>query len=64
MIKTFWKMSVDEYVMTYTYLKADKKQIDYVIEEQYEADSVTVVKKRDGKIVSWRKMASGEIINC
>ncbi|MBL7916232.1 MAG: hypothetical protein JNL49_14470 [Bacteroidia bacterium] len=60
MIKTFWKMSVDDYVMTYTYLKADKKQIDYIIEEQYEADSVTVVKKRDGKIISRRKMANGE----
>ncbi|MBK8417116.1 MAG: hypothetical protein IPL22_22910 [Bacteroidetes bacterium] len=60
MIKTFWKMSVDDYVLTYTYLTADKKAIDYIIEEQYETDSVTVVKKRDGKIVSWRKMASGE----
>lgn len=60
MITTFWKMSVDDYVLTYTYLTADKKAIDYIIEEQYETDSVTVVKKRDGKIVSWRKMASGE----
>lgn len=60
MITTFWKMSVDEYVITNTYLKADKKAIDYIIEEQYEADSVTVVKKRDGKIVSRRKVANGE----
>ncbi len=60
MITTFWKMSVDDYVITNTYLKADKKAIDYIIEEQYEADSVTVVKKRDGKIVSRRKVANGE----
>ena len=60
MITTFWKMSVDEYVITNTYLKADKKAIDYIIEEQYEADSVTVVKKRDGKIISRRKVANGE----
>ncbi len=60
MIKTFWKMSVDDYVLTYTYLTADKKAIDYIIEEQYETDSVTVVKKRDGKIVSRRKVANEE----
>jgi hypothetical protein len=59
MIKTFWKMSVDDYTMTYTYLKSNKRAVDYVIEEQYEADSVTVVKKRHGKIISRRKMANG-----
>jgi hypothetical protein len=51
MIKTFWKMGYGDYTYTYTYLKTNRKEISYIMEEDYEGNKVTVTKIVKGKIV-------------
>lgn len=51
MIKTFWKMGYGDYTCTYTYLKANRKEISYIIEEDYDGNKVTVTKIVKGKVV-------------
>lgn len=51
MIKTFWKMGYNMYTYTYTYLKPNKKEISYIIEENYDGDKCTVTKIVKGKVV-------------
>ena len=50
-IKTFWKMGYNMYTYTYTYLKPNKKEISYIIEENYDGDKCTVTKIVKGKVV-------------
>lgn len=51
MVRTSWKMGYDNYKYTYTYLKANQKEINYIIEEHYEDNNVTVTKLVNGKVV-------------
>lgn len=50
-IKTSWKMGYGDYTYTYTYLKANRKEIRYIIEEDYDGNKVTVTKIVKGKVV-------------
>ena len=56
MIKTFWKMSVNDYVYTHTFLKPNKREVAYIEEEHHDGDSITYTKMVKGKVVSKRKV--------
>jgi hypothetical protein len=60
MIKTFWKMGYGDYTYTYSYLKPNKKEISYVIEEDYNGDKVTISKIIKGKVVKKTTTAISE----
>jgi hypothetical protein len=56
MIKTFFKMGVSNYVYTQSFLKPNKREVAYVIEEHHDGDSTTITKMIKGKVVSKRKV--------